>query len=131
MNDIFAKIFRFFRAKKNAIPSNEYSKRTIIGSWRLVAYTDNLGEAIKSRWKEVWSLAAMDEAETNGIYVCDYINLHSVVGKWFMQGNNRIKLVRKESDNDYCIVELTEVKLVLQKEIKDSHIEYLTFEKVV
>ena len=131
MSGIFAKIFRFFRVKKNAIPSNEYSKRTIIGSWRLVAYADNPGEAIKPRWKEVWSFAAMDEAETNGVYVCDYINLHSVVGKWFVQENNCIKLVRKECDNDYRIVELTETKLVLQKEFEESCKESLTFEKVV
>ena len=102
---------------------------SIVGSWRLVSYTDNLGQVIKPRWKEVWSFAAMDDAESNGVYVCDYINLHSIVGKWFVQ-DNCVKLVRKECDVVYHIVELTEIKLVLQAVSEGETIESIAFEKV-
>ena len=131
MSSLISRIANLLTRRKSSEKPTNQGVVSIVGSWQLVSYIDSLGQTTKPRWKEVWSFAAMDEAETNGVYVCDYINLHSVVGKWFVQENNCIKLVRKECDNDYRIVELTETKLVLQKELEESNIESLTFEKVV
>lgn len=131
MSSLISRIANLLTRRKSSEKPTNQGVVSIVGSWQLVSYIDSLGQTTKPRWKEVWSFAAMDEAETNGVYVCDYINLHSVVGKWFVQENNCIKLVRKECDNDYIIVVLTETKLVLQKELEESNIESLTFEKVV
>ena len=116
------------RRKSSEKPTNQGAV-SIVGSWQLVSYIDSLGQTTKPRWKEVWSFAAMDDTETNGVYVCDYINLHSVVGKWFVQ-EDCIKLVRKECDVVYHIVELTETDLVLQNNFEGNTIESITFGKV-
>ena len=116
------------RRQSSEKPTNQGAV-SIVGSWQLVSYIDSLGQTTKPRWKEVWSFAAMDDTETNGVYVCDYINLHSIVGKWFVQ-DNCVKLVRKECDVVYHIVELTEIKLVLQAVSEGETIESIAFEKV-
>ena len=131
MRRLLDKMFNFLNINKNSTPLTECGRPTIIGSWRLVQYTDFNNREEKPRWKEVWSFAAMDEAETHGIYVCDYINLHSVVGKWSLQEDNYIKLVRKECENIYRIVELAEKRFVLKNEVEGNYIESLIFERVV
>ena len=131
MSSLISRIANLLTRRKSSEKPTNQGAVSIVGSWQLVSYIDSLGQTTKPRWKEVWSFAAIDEAETNGVYACDYINLHSVIGKWLLQEDNRIKLVRKECDNDYIIVVLTETKLVLQKELEESNIESLTFEKVV
>ena len=105
-------------------------KISIIGSWRLIQYSDLQGEALKPRWKEVWSFAAMDETENDGIYVCDYINLHSIVGKWALHEGNHLKLTRKESENSYFITELTDEKLTLKIDFDNQRSETYTFERI-
>ena len=92
---------------------NENAKFSILGSWRLVGYTGYQAERIKPHWRELWSFAAMDDTETNGVYVCDYVNLHSIVGKWELIGE-RIKLIRKELVREYRVAELTADTLMLQ-----------------
>ena len=131
MRRLLDKMFNFLNINKNSTHLTECGRPTIIGSWRLVQYTDINNREEKPRWKEVWSFAAMDEAETHGIYVCDYINLHSVVGKWSLQEDNYIKLVRKECENIYRIVELAEKRFVLKNEVEGNYIESLIFERVV
>ena len=123
----------FARIKPDIEPNKQRTEGniSILGSWRLVLCTDNLGNEERPRWKEVWSFATMDEEETNGVYVCDYINLHSFVGKWFLEGFDRIRLVRKEYDNDYFIVELTSRRLILKPHTCNCCDETLTFERVV
>ncbi len=123
----------FTRIKPDLEPNDQSTERnnSLIGSWRLESYTDNFGREMHPRWKEIWSFAAMDEKETNGIYVCDYINLHSLVGKWFLEMENRIRLVRKECDNNFIIVELTEERFTLQFDDDDRRSEYLRFKRVV
>ncbi len=102
---------------------------SLLGSWKLSKYTTLNGEERKPYWKEVWSFAAMDESETNGVYICDYINLHSVVGKWSLK-NNHLKLVRKECENEYILVELPNERLILKPDMEDSK-ETLVFQRVV
>jgi len=102
---------------------------SLLGSWKLSKYTTLNGEERKPHWKEVWSFAAMDESETNGVYICDYINLHSVVGKWSLK-NNHLKLVRKECENEYILVELPNERLILKPDMEDSK-ETLVFQRVV
>ena len=70
----------------------------------------------------------MDESEKDGIYVCDYINLHSIVGKWLLQ-NNSIKLQRKESENDYYIAELSADTLILEPHCSDLY-KSIVFQRV-
>lgn len=110
MKRLFPNLSNLLRRKSE---DNSYIPSSIIGSWRLSKYTDAQDVDVKPHWKEVWSFAAMDENETDGIYVCDYINLHSIVGKWILK-NNSLKLHRKESENDYYIEELSDDTLVLK-----------------
>lgn len=130
MSSLISRIANLLTRRKSSEKPTNQGAVSIVGSWQLVSYTDSLGQTTKPRWKEVWSFAAMDDTETNGVYVCDYINLHSVVGKWFVQ-EDCIKLVRKECDNVYHITELTETKMVLQNKFEGTNAEFLTFEKVL
>jgi hypothetical protein len=118
----------FTRLFHKNISSDINKTSSIIGSWRLLRYTDSQNEDIKPHWKEVWSFAAMDESEKDGIYVCDYINLHSIVGKWVLQ-NNSIKLQRKESENDYYIAELSADTLILEPHCTDLY-KAIVFQRV-
>lgn len=129
MSSLISRIANLLTKRKSSEKTTNQGAVSIVGSWQLVSYIDSLGQTTKPRWKEVWSFAAMDDTETNGVYVCDYINLHSIVGKWFVQ-DNRMKLVRKECDVVYHIVELTETKLVLQVVFEGDTIESIAFEKV-
>ena len=129
MSSLISRIANLLTRRKSSEKPTNQGAVSIVGSWQLVSYIDSLGQTTKPRWKEVWSFAAMDDTETNGVYVCDYINLHSIVGKWFVQ-DNCVKLVRKECDVVYHIVELTEIKLVLQAVSEGETIESIAFEKV-
>lgn len=122
----------FTRIKPDLEPNeqNDNMGNYLIGSWRLISYTDFQSKEVKPHWKEVWSFAAMDETETNGVYVCDYINLHSVVGKWVLNENS-LRLIRKECKNDYIIAELTQKRLVLKNCRIDEDLLLLTFDRVV
>ena len=131
MSSLISRIANLLTRRKSSEKPTNQGAVSIVGSWQLVSYIDSLGQTTKPRWKEVWSFAAMDEAETHGIYVCDYINLHSVVGKWSLQEDNYIKLVRKECENIYRIVELAEKRFVLKNEVEGNYIESLIFERVV
>ena len=110
---------RFFNRIKTSLlqkdvrADNDSNNNSIIGSWRLISYTDFQSKEVKPHWKEVWSFAAMNEGETNGIYACDYINLHTIIGKWELT-NKRLKLVRKECENEYVLAELSDDKLILK-----------------
>ena len=86
---------------------------SIVGSWRLVRFENLQGEEVKPHWREIWSFAAMDSTEVNGVYVCDYINLHSVVGKWEIE-NGVIKLIRKGLECRYRVEELTHETLLFK-----------------
>jgi hypothetical protein len=116
------------RRKKREEPSKD-AKISFIGSWRLISLVDSQGEKQHPHWKEVWSFAAMNESETNGIYACDYINLYTIIGKWVLD-NGRLKLVRNEYENEYTIVELSDKHLTLKTTISNDK-EYLIFQKVV
>ena len=107
----------------------EADESTIIGSWRLISYQDSQNKEEKPLWKEVWSFAAMDEAETNGVYVCDYINLHIFVGKWVLNGES-LRLIRKESEIDFSITELTENRLTINSTNNESLYHRLEFQRV-
>ena len=115
------------RSKKKDIEDN--SSLSLLGNWKLSKYTTLNGEEIKPCWKEIWSFAAMDEAETNGVYVCDYINLHSVVGKWVLN-SVYLKLIRKENEIVFSIVELTEKRLTINSIDKNSLYSKLEFQRV-
>lgn len=71
----------------------------------------------------------MDEAEINGVYVFDYMNLHSIVGKW-MLNSNLLKLQSKEYDNSYIIIDLTADRLAL-KPTCDSQYKTVEFDRVI
>ena len=86
---------------------------SIVGSWRLVKYIDFQGEEIMPHWYEVWSFAAMDDTDTNGVYVCDYRNLHTLVGRWLLDGDS-LKLVREENYNGYLVSYLSADRLELK-----------------
>lgn len=125
MRGFFTRFIHAFHSNKESTTINI----SLCGSWRLISYTDFQSEEVKPHWKEVWSFAAMDESETNGVYICDYINLHSVVGKWSLK-NNHLKLVRKECENEYILVELPNERLILKPDMEDSK-ETLVFQRVV
>lgn len=130
MKKLVEKIACIFRKEPLAntfVPSDE-SVPSIIGCWQIVCYSVAQGEEEKPRWKEIWSFAAMDEAETNGIYVCEYINLHSVIGKWELCGN-RIKLIRKEQVCEYIVEELSADALRLKSADTNEYISSIRFEK--
>lgn len=114
--------------QKDVRADNDSNNNSIIGSWRLISYTDFQSEEIKPHWKEIWSFAAMDEAETNGVYVCDYINLHSVVGKWVLN-SVYLKLIRKENEIAFSIVELTEKRLTINSIDKNSFYSKMEFQR--
>lgn len=90
---------------------------------------DSQGQKQSPRWKEVWSFAAMNEDEINGIYACDYINLHTIIGKWELR-NSRLKLVHKECESEYLVVELSSERLILKPDIEESK-EMLIFQRFV
>lgn len=113
---------------KSVVSKKDNPHISIIGSWRLVQYSDMQGKEYKPRWKEVWSFAAMDEAETYGIYACDYINLHTIIGKWFLEDDS-LKLVRKECVNEHKIVELSPDRLSI-KATTENIIETFVFQRV-
>lgn len=121
----------FFHSENRSIKKDikDNSNLSILGSWKLTKYTTLNGEEVKPHWKEVWSFAAMDEAETNGIYVCYYINLHSIVGKWGLDGDC-LRLIRKESEIVFSIVELTEKRLTINSIDKNSFYSKLEFQRV-
>lgn len=118
----------FLKGKKSEEPSKD-AKISFIGSWRLISLVDSQGEKHHPHWKEVWSFAAMDESETNGIYACDYINLHTIIGKWVLD-RGRLRLVRNEHEKEYTIVELSDKNLTLKTTICNDK-ERLIFQKVV
>ena len=102
---------------------------SLVGSWRIAQYCVAQGENEKPRWKEVWSFAAMDEYETNGVYVCDYINLHTIIGKWELV-ENIIKLIRKEQVCEYLIEELSAEVLRLKAVDDNEYISAILFERI-
>ena len=119
-------IIRFLKGGKLKESSRNVNI-SLIGCWRLILLIDSQGTKQFPRWKEVWSFAAMNEEETNGIYACDYINLHTIIGKWELT-NKRLKLVRKECENEYVLAELSDDKLILKP--KDNE-ESFVFQRVV
>ena len=116
------------KAKFQELP-NDNANISFIGSWRLISIVDSQGDKQYPRWKEVWSFAAMNEEETNGIYACDYINLHTIIGNWKL-ANGRLKLVRKECESEYILAELSDKHLILKTNLNDSK-ESLIFQRVV
>ena len=123
---------KYFHPENRYVPNdidNNNSKISILDSWELSKYVDVYGEEVKPHWKEVWSFAAIDDAETNGVYVCDYINLHSVVGRWELK-NNRLRLLHKEYEREYILVESPNEQLIL-KPIEEGDKETLIFKRVV
>ena len=92
-------------------------------------FIDSQGTKQFPRWKEVWSFAAMNDANSNGIYACDFINLHTIIGKWELK-NCRLKLVRKKCEREYVLVELSNEQLILKPDIEESK-EMLIFQRVV
>ncbi len=123
---------RLFTQIKPDLGSDEQSADSnnhIVGSWKLSRIVDLQNSEVKPHWKEVWSFAAMDEAETNGVYVCNYINLHSIVGKWGLDGDC-LRLIRKESEIVFSIVELTEKRLTINSIDKNSFYSKLEFQRV-
>ena len=61
----------------------------------------------------VQNVEIMDDTEINGVYVCDYRNLHSLVGRWILDGDN-LKLVREENYNDYIVLDISANRLELK-----------------
>lgn len=121
-------IIRFLKRREGRGGNND-ANISFVGSWRLISIIDSQGKKQYPRWKEVWSFAAMNEEETNGIYACDYINLHTIVGKWELT-NKRLKLVRKECESEYILVELPNEQLILKPDMEESK-EMLIFQRVV
>ena len=132
MKNLVEKVLSAF--KKSDVAKLEASKAnnepSIVGNWRLIGYTGHQDEEIKPHWKEIWSFAAMDETEVNGIYVCDYINLHSIVGKWEVLGKC-IKLIRKELVQEYNIEELTSDRLQLKAVDRSNILSSISFKREV
>ena len=123
---------KFLSCIKKALKKKDIKRDnhcSIIGSWRLWQYTDSQNNVVKAHWKEVLSFAAMDEAEINGVYVFDYMNLHSIVGKWMLD-SNLLKLQSKEYDNSYIIIDLTADRLAL-KPTCDSQYKTIEFDRVI
>jgi hypothetical protein len=123
----FILLILHFLKRREERGGNNDANISFVGSWRLISIIDSQGKKRYPRWKEVWSFAAMNEGETNGIYACDYINLHTVIGKWELT-NKRLKLVRKECENEYVLAELSGDKLILKP--KDNE-ESFVFQRVV
>ena len=128
MKRLLLRIICFLKERKSEEPSKD-AKISFIGSWRLISLVDSQGEKHHPHWKEVWSFAAMDESETNGIYACDYINLHTIIGKWVLD-SGRLRLVRNEHEKEYTIVELSDKNLTLKTTVCNDK-EMLIFQKVV
>lgn len=128
MKKFLSQIIQLLKAKFQELP-NDNANISFIGSWRLISIIDSQGDKQYPRWKEVWSFAAMNEEETNGIYACDYINLHTIIGNWKL-ANGRFKLVRKECESEYILVELSNERLILKPNMEDSK-ETLVFQRVV
>ena len=132
MKNLVEKVLSAF--KKSDVAKLEASKAnnepSIVGSWRLIGYTGCQDEEIKPHWKEIWSFAAMDETEVSGIYVCDYINLHSIVGKWEVLGKC-IKLIRKELVQEYNIEELSSDRLQLKAVDRSNILSSISFKREV
>lgn len=128
MKKFLSQIIQLLKAKFQELP-NDNANISFIGSWRLISIIDSQGDKQYPRWKEVWSFAAMNEEETNGIYACDYINLHTIIGNWKL-ANGRLKLVRKECESEYILVELSNERLILKPNMEDSK-ETLVFQRVV
>lgn len=128
MKRFLSRIIQLLKAKFQELP-NDNANISFIGSWRLISIVDSQGDKQYPRWKEVWSFAAMNEEETNGIYACDYINLHTIIGNWKL-ANGRLKLVRKECESEYILAELSDKHFILKTNLNDSK-ESLIFERVV
>lgn len=129
MKRIIKKISNFVCNKQREKLASAISPdATIIGSWRLMQYTDSQEVKHTPRWKEVWSFAAMDSSETNGVYACDYINLHTIIGKWQLT-ESRLKLIRKEYEFEYAICDHTYDELTLKTEI-DCEYNTLVFQRI-
>jgi hypothetical protein len=130
MDNLMKKITYIFKKgpAENGDLLNSEHKPSIIGNWRIVQYCVAQSEEEKPRWREVWSFAAMDEAETNGIYVCDYINLHSIIGKWEIY-DNHIRLIRQEQACEYIIEELSAEVLRLKSTDVNEYISTIVFER--
>ena len=111
---------------ENAV-KNE-SANSIVGSWRLVKFENLQGEEVKPHWREIWSFASMDSTEVDGVYVCDYINLHSVVGKWEIE-NGVIKLIRKGLECYYTIEELSDKALHFKACDEGEYLTSILFER--
>lgn len=101
---------------------------SIVGSWRLVKFENSQGEEVKPHWREIWSFASMDSTEVDGVYVCDYINLHSVVGKWEIE-NGVIKLIRKGLECYYTIEELSDKALHFKACDEGEYLTSILFER--
>lgn len=130
MKQIFKKISSLARnQQRDELTTAISPDATIIGSWRLTLCFDSQDVKHTPRWKEVWSFAALDSDETNGIYACDYINLHTIIGKWQL-AENRLKLIRKEYEFEYAIYGHTDDELVLKTEIGCEY-NTLVFQRVV
>ena len=123
----FILLILHFLKRREGRGGNNDTNISFVGSWRLTSIIDSQGKKQYPRWKEVWSFAAMNEEETNGIYACDYINLHTIIGKWELT-NKRLKLVRKECENEYVLAELSGDKLILKP---NDNEESFVFQRVV
>ena len=123
----FILLILHFLKRREGRGGNNDANISFVGSWKLISIIDSQGKKQYPRWKEVWSFAAMNEEETNGIYACDYINLHTIIGKWELT-NKRLKLVRKECENEYVLAELSGDKLILKP---NDNEESFVFQRVV
>lgn len=115
-------------SKMREIEVKNESMNSIVGSWRLVKFENSQGEEVKPHWREIWSFASMDSTEVNGVYVCDYINLHSVVGKWEIE-NGVIKLIRKGLECYYNIEELTHDSLLFRARDDSEWLTLISFKR--
>ena len=130
MKKFLLRIIRFFTKKKRGESSNG-AKISFIGSWLLVSLVDSQGrKQFPCCWKGVWSFAAMDSVESNGIYACEHISMHTIAGKWELK-NSRLKLVCKECESEYALVELSAEYLVLKPIVADEDLGSLIFRRVV
>jgi hypothetical protein len=124
MKRLFSKLANCFRRSPKDCGVQHPS---IVGSWRVARYTNLQGREVKPYWKEVWTFGAMDDAETNGVYVCDYINLHTFAGKWTLT-DNVLRLSRNEYESNYVVADLSAEQLVLQPDYGNIY-KIIVFER--
>ena len=130
ISTIYTKMNEKFRNKQKT----EFSVITILSSWQLVKYADNQGIKAKCRWDEIWSFAAMDEAEMYGIYACDIDKQNTIIGKWSITTNGMLRMYYDDNAVLDQIIQLSEELLVLnqiERSDSDSYMQELFFEKIV